>query len=27
LQGFDPLALCLFIGLWVAYQLLSPSHG
>jgi hypothetical protein len=27
LQGFVPLALCLFIGLWVAYQLLSPSHG
>jgi hypothetical protein len=25
--GFVPLALCLLIGLWTAYQLLIPSHG
>jgi hypothetical protein len=25
--GFFPLATCLFIGLWVAYQFLSPTHG
>jgi len=25
--GFFPLAACLFIGLWVTYQFLSPSHG
>lgn len=27
LLGFFPLPACLVIGLWVAYQLLSPSHG
>jgi hypothetical protein len=27
LLGFVPLAACLFIGLWVAHQFLSPSHG
>ena len=27
LLGFAPLAACLFIGLWFAYQYLSPSHG
>jgi hypothetical protein len=27
LLGFVPLAACLFIGLWVAYQSMSPSHN
>jgi ABC-type spermidine/putrescine transport system permease subunit I len=27
LLGFFPLALCLCIALWVAYQFRSPSHG
>ncbi len=27
LLGFIPLSACLIIGLWIAYQLLSPSHG
>jgi len=25
--GFVPLAACLFIGLWTAYQFLSLRHG
>jgi hypothetical protein len=25
--GFVPLALCLLVGLWSAYQFLTPSHG
>jgi hypothetical protein len=25
--GFAPLAACLYIGLWAAYQFLSQSHG
>lgn len=27
LLGFVPLAACLYIGVWVAYQFVSPSHG
>jgi hypothetical protein len=27
LLGFVPLAACLFVGLWAAFQLLIPSHG
>jgi hypothetical protein len=26
-MGFIPLAACIFVGLWAAYQLLIPSHG
>ena len=25
--GFFPLAACLFMGLWVVHQFLSPTHG
>ena len=27
LLGFFPLAACLLVGLWGAYQFLRPSHG
>ena len=26
-MGFFPLAVCLFVGLWAAYQFLIPSQG